>query len=193
MSRSNPPFDSHAYGVTVRRVTIDGALLYQGRVRELPDVEVYEESYAAAYELAVDAVQTLYAMHIEEGRPFPAPESEEEFSGRVTLRIPKGLHRRVARAADVQAVSLNQLLVTMIAEALIVYETKADWSFVVPSMAAFPLGSTVVPASTATLGGSYSFFSTVGAETVLPKKPVLKVVKTSDVIAPVLKRKASNV
>ncbi len=46
----------------------------------------------------------------------PQPyESETQFSGRVTLRLPKTLHRGLATKAEEEGMSLNQLMVSVLA------------------------------------------------------------------------------
>jgi len=104
--------DPHAYNISVRRGVFDGEALFEARVKELPDVAEYAETYQEAYELAVDTIGTAAAAFAEQGRPFPpAQVPADEFSGRVTLRIPRSLHRALATAADEEGVSLNAHLV----------------------------------------------------------------------------------
>ena len=63
--------------------------------------------------LAIDTIETAAAMFAETGRPFPLPvRPQDQYSGRVTLRLPKSLHRALANAAEEEGVSLNQHLVT---------------------------------------------------------------------------------
>ncbi|MBK1630906.1 toxin-antitoxin system HicB family antitoxin [Thiohalocapsa halophila] len=104
--------DPHAYNISVRRGVFDGEALFEARVKELPDVAEYAETYQEAYELAVDTIETAAAAFAEQGRPLPpAQVPADEFSGRVTLRIPRSLHRALAVAADDEGVSLNAHLV----------------------------------------------------------------------------------
>jgi hypothetical protein len=64
----------------------------------------------------VDAIESLKASAAEEGRPFPEPiEDEEEYSGRVTLRMSKSMHRAAAQRAINEDVSLNSYIVECIA------------------------------------------------------------------------------
>ena len=44
----------------------------------------------------------------------PAQEPADDFSGRVTLRIPRSLHRALAAAAEDEGVSLNGYLVNVL-------------------------------------------------------------------------------
>ena len=110
--RPNP----YAYNITVRECVFDGESLFEARVKELPDVREYAESAREAYDLAIDSIETAAGMFAEAGRLFPLPASpQDQFSGRVTLRLPKSLHRALASAAEDEGVSLNQHLVTALA------------------------------------------------------------------------------
>ena len=107
--------DPHTYNISVRRGVFDGEDLFEARVKELPDVTEYAETYQEAYELAVDTIETAAAAFAEQGRPFPPPqEGADDFSGRVTLRIPRSLHRALAAAADEEGASLNGYLVNVL-------------------------------------------------------------------------------
>lgn len=110
-------FDPDAYTITIRKENVDGELMYVGRVAELPNIDAFEDSFEEARKILLDAITTLKEIADEEGRPFPEPyRSESEgFSGRVTLRLPRTLHGKVARMADREDVSINQLLVTAVA------------------------------------------------------------------------------
>ncbi|MDZ7750958.1 MAG: toxin-antitoxin system HicB family antitoxin [Gammaproteobacteria bacterium] len=107
--------DAHTYNITVRRGDFDGETLFEARVRELPDLVEYGESYDEAYELAVDAVETTAEAWAEQGRTLPRPiEPADDYSGRVTLRIAKSFHRALVEAAEAEGVSLNQHLVNVL-------------------------------------------------------------------------------
>ena len=109
-------FNPYAYNITVRECAFDGESLFEARVKELPDVREYAESAREAYDLAIDTIETAAGMFAEAGRLFPLPASpQDQFSGRVTLRLPKSLHRALASAAEDEGVSLNQHLVTALA------------------------------------------------------------------------------
>lgn len=108
------------YTITVKRVSLDGEFVYRATVRELPHLAEYADSHEEAYALARDAIQTLYEAAKQEGREFPIPSQDElEFSGRVTLRMPKSLHRQLSDQADAEGVSFNHFLVTVLALAAV--------------------------------------------------------------------------
>jgi predicted HicB family RNase H-like nuclease len=104
--------DAERYAVTVRKVRIEDEELWRATVRELPDLAEFAETREEAMDLALDAIESLKASAAEEGRPFPEPlEDEEEYSGRVTLRMSKSLHRAAALRAMSEEVSLNSFIV----------------------------------------------------------------------------------
>jgi len=107
--------DPHAYNISIRRGNFEGEVLFEARVKELPDLAEYAETYEEAYDLAVDAIETAAAAYTEQGRPFPeAQVPADDFSGRVTLRLPRSLHRALAGTAEDEGVSLNQHLVNVL-------------------------------------------------------------------------------
>ena len=102
--------DPKRYSICVRLETEDGTDSYVGTVAELPDVLVCEDSYEEAYSAVLGVVADLQDIAKESGRPFPVPVSkrhEAEYSGRVTLRLGKSLHRDISLMADADGVSLN--------------------------------------------------------------------------------------
>jgi predicted HicB family RNase H-like nuclease len=108
--------DPGLYAITVRKVLVDGEEMWRATVRELPDLAEFAATRDEAVTLAHDAIQDLQAAAAEDGRVFPEPfEDEEEYSGRVTLRMSKSMHRAAALHAVDEGVSLNSYIVECIA------------------------------------------------------------------------------
>jgi predicted HicB family RNase H-like nuclease len=100
------------YGICIRLIRQGDDYVYEGRVNELPDLKVYCDSYSEAYEELLDAIGTTQELLAEQGREMPPAEPlEENFSGRVTLRMSKSLHRCAHERAQRDGVSLNQWIV----------------------------------------------------------------------------------
>lgn len=107
--------DPHAYGIEVRRRIIDDETVFEARVRELPDIAEYADTFDEAYALALDTIATTATLFAERGRTMPDPlVPVDEWSGRVTLRLPKSLHRALAEAAEREDCSLNQHIVNVL-------------------------------------------------------------------------------
>ncbi len=66
---------------------------------------------------AADEIKTLWIeTEYERGAAIPPPTYPEPYSGKFNLRLPKSLHRRLVELAELDAVSLNQLIVSMLSE-----------------------------------------------------------------------------
>jgi predicted HicB family RNase H-like nuclease len=108
--------DGERYAVTLRKVRVDDAEMWRATVRELPDLAEFAETREEALDLALDAIESLRASAAEEGRTFPEPlEDEDEYSGRVTFRMSKSMHRAAAMRAMTEGVSLNSFIVECVA------------------------------------------------------------------------------
>jgi predicted RNase H-like HicB family nuclease len=88
------------------------------RFPELPgciaDGSTPEEAFRAGEEAKSLWLETA----IDHGDDVPLPEPEPLYSGRLVLRLPKGLHTRAARAAQREGVSLNTYLVQAVTESV---------------------------------------------------------------------------
>ncbi len=107
--------DARAYNITVRYGEFEAEMLYEARVKELPDLVEYGETFDEVYQLALDAIETTAGVCAEKGLPMPpAMVPAADYSGRVTLRMAKSLHRALAEAAASEGVSLNQHVVNIL-------------------------------------------------------------------------------
>ena len=80
-------------------------------IPELPGCISQGETLEEAFNMIEDAKRCWIACALEEGEEVPEPEQleSENFSGKYVVRIPKSLHRDLARKAKEENVSLNQL------------------------------------------------------------------------------------
>ena len=93
--------DPYAYNITVRRAEVEGEVCFEARVKELPDLIEYADTAEEAYTLAVDGIETTAEIMESKGRAMPAATvPADDFSGRVTLRLPRSLHRALAEASE---------------------------------------------------------------------------------------------
>lgn len=73
------------------------------------------ETIAEAVEMGKDAKTSWILVRLEEGLPIPEPGgSDSGYSGRITLRTPKTLHKRLVQSAQREGVSLNQYLLYLV-------------------------------------------------------------------------------
>jgi predicted RNase H-like HicB family nuclease len=57
-------------------------------------------------------------VRFEEGLPIPEPLEDADYSGKILLRIPPALHAALARLAEQQGASLNQLINNLLSQAV---------------------------------------------------------------------------
>jgi predicted RNase H-like HicB family nuclease len=90
---------------------------YVGQVPELPNCISAGDTSAEALALLEEAMAGWLASAVAHGDPIPEPvEDADHYSGRVLVRMAPALHRRLAEQARVQGVSVNQWLVTLLAQ-----------------------------------------------------------------------------
>jgi predicted HicB family RNase H-like nuclease len=72
------------------------------------------EALADLESVAVDWINTATA----QGQQIPEPMDSSDYSGKLVLRMTKALHKRAALWAQREGVSLNQFIITCLAEAV---------------------------------------------------------------------------
>ncbi|MEH2196200.1 MAG: type II toxin-antitoxin system HicB family antitoxin [Nostoc sp.] len=87
---------------------------YVAQIRDLPGCltqgESLEETMANINEARELWIETAY----EAGDEIPLPSVDANYSGKLLLRMPKSLHRRLAEVAEQENVSLNQYIVFLL-------------------------------------------------------------------------------
>lgn len=88
-------------------------------IPELPGCISQGETREEALVMIEDAKIAWLTVALELGKDIPEPVQEEEtFSGKFVLRLPKSLHRDLAKKAKEENVSLNQLTTYLLSSAL---------------------------------------------------------------------------
>lgn len=86
---------------------------FVARVPALPSCAAHGDTAAEA----ASEVQTAAKLMLDVlGDAAPAPDQAASYSGNLRLRLPRYLHAALARRAALEGVSLNQILVTLLAE-----------------------------------------------------------------------------
>jgi len=63
-----------------------------------------------------DAMRGWLEVAIEDGEAIPEPLGSRSFSGKFVVRVPRTMHRDLAKRAEVEGVSLNQVVVAALAK-----------------------------------------------------------------------------
>jgi len=79
-------------------------------VLEVPGVISEGDTPTEAIDMARDALREMAIVRLEDGIEIPEPFDSRDYSGKLQLRIPPGLHRRAAMLAAQEGVSLNRWL-----------------------------------------------------------------------------------
>lgn len=99
--------DPEKYTFVIRKTEEDDDEPYVARVVEFPYLVAYGKTHKEAYEAAVDTIRSFTEEKLSLPNPLP---DINEFSGRISLRIPKSLHRKLSHYAEIEGTSINQFL-----------------------------------------------------------------------------------
>ena len=89
---------------------------YHAEIIEFPGCFADGETAGEAAENLENAASSWLEAAIAKGHTIPEPMRELDYSGKLVVRLPKSLHKRAALAANRDRVSLNQFIVSSIAE-----------------------------------------------------------------------------
>jgi len=129
------------YTVVLRR---DEEGDYVARVDELPGCSAHGKTQNEALENLQEAKELWIQDCIESGQPVPEPVVEQGLpSGKWVQRVPRSLHKKLSALAKREGVSLNQLVTSMLAQAVgtqwtdAAREAKSHWDLWVAYSEAF--------------------------------------------------------
>ncbi|HEY0048964.1 MAG TPA: type II toxin-antitoxin system HicB family antitoxin [Pyrinomonadaceae bacterium] len=83
---------------------------FVARVAEFPSLAAHGETLEETLKEIKDVVEFVLKDLNESNEPVPEPFGKRSFSGKLVLRMPEYMHRRLALEAMQQGISLNQLL-----------------------------------------------------------------------------------
>lgn len=90
---------------------------YTAMVNDLPGCVSVGETVEEAMAMIEDARRLWLEVAYEHGDDIPLPSTEREYGGKVLVRMPPSLHRRLLEGAEAEEVSLNQHIVSLLSEA----------------------------------------------------------------------------
>jgi predicted RNase H-like HicB family nuclease len=89
---------------------------YTAVILEFPGCIAQGDTPQEAYERLEDAAKDWIEAALDLRQEIPFPSQSLSFGGKVLLRLPKSLHRQSAIIAEKEGVSLNQFIVSALAE-----------------------------------------------------------------------------
>ncbi|MBQ3335846.1 MAG: type II toxin-antitoxin system HicB family antitoxin [Selenomonadaceae bacterium] len=102
------------YEITITHSSGGG---YVATIPDLPGCITQGETRLEALEMIEDAKRCWLAAALEDDDDIPEPDWDL-YNGRLNLRIPKSLHRKLAECAAREGVSLNQLAIYLMASGI---------------------------------------------------------------------------
>ncbi|HHY22592.1 MAG TPA: toxin-antitoxin system HicB family antitoxin [Bacilli bacterium] len=105
------------YGLKISLLSDEDGGGYLVEVPDLPGCVTDGDTLDEAIRKAGEATESWLEAARECGRKIPEKKyysSEDDYSGKLTLRMPKSLHRELAQAAAEEGVSINQLILSYI-------------------------------------------------------------------------------
>jgi predicted RNase H-like HicB family nuclease len=117
MSQSTKTPEEYLKGPYARVLIPDSETgTYTARIMEFPGCITEANSMEEALKRLEDTAESWIQACLDTGRSIPQPAAAQEFGGKVALRLPRGLHQQAVEVAEFERVSLNQFLVSAIAE-----------------------------------------------------------------------------
>ncbi len=92
--------------------------VYIVKFPELPGCMAHGETPQKALKNAIAVKDEWLEIAVESNWDIPEPEKPSQASGRLTFRPPKYLHERIMDSAKQEGVSINQFLISLIAEGI---------------------------------------------------------------------------
>ena len=100
---------------------------FSAEIMEFPGCVAFGDDASSALKALEEVAVDWLDAAVEQGQGVPPPFADTDFSGKLMLRMPKGLHRRAALCAQNEGVSLNAFIAASLAEAVGQRSVAAGW------------------------------------------------------------------
>lgn len=93
---------------------------YTAVIPDLPGCMTCADTLDELWDMIEEAKEGWLELSLEDGDyiPEPAPVEVEEYSGKFVVRLPTSLHHQLAKRAEQEKTSLNQLVVMLLADGM---------------------------------------------------------------------------
>lgn len=99
-----------------RRLVPDESGGFCASIQEFPGCLAEGETADEALQNLEAAAASWVEVALSLGQSIPEPTAFHGYSGKIALRIPRGLHKQAAELAEIEETSLNQFLINAIAQ-----------------------------------------------------------------------------
>lgn len=104
------------YSILLHEVEEEGEEYWIAEVPELPGCKSHGSTVEEAVKSVEEAKKDWILDSLKSGEEVPTPIEREKYSGKLLVRMSRSLHRSLVVMADAEKLSLNQLIVTMLAK-----------------------------------------------------------------------------
>jgi len=105
-----------SFSILLHEVEDEGEKYWIAEVTELPGCKSHGSTIEEAIKSVEEAKKDWILDSLEAGEEVPTPVERDRYSGKMLVRMSRSLHRSLALIAEVEKLSLNQLIVTMLAK-----------------------------------------------------------------------------
>jgi len=88
---------------------------YSAEILEFPGCYAVGQTAEEAYRNLEETAKSWIGACLDKGLQIPPPSANQEYGGKIALRLPRSLHRQAVRMAERDKTSLNQFIVTAVA------------------------------------------------------------------------------
>lgn len=104
------------YSILLHQVEDEGKKYWIAEVPELPGCKSHGSTVEEAVKSVEEAKKDWITDSLEEGESIPVPIEIDRYSGKILVRMSRSLHRALSLIAEAEKLSLNQLIVTILAK-----------------------------------------------------------------------------
>ncbi len=104
------------YSILLHQIEDDGERYWIAEIPELPGCKSHGSTIDVAVKSVEEAKKDWILDSLDEGDEIPTPIERDKFNGRALVRMSRSLHRALSLMAESEKLSLNQLIVTMLAK-----------------------------------------------------------------------------
>ena len=107
-------YTSLDYPVELSRWDEEGGGYWVAEIPDLPGCAADGETQGEALGALGEAKRLWIESRLENGHPVPEPANTQGYSGRLLVRMPKSLHRKLASQSKREGASLNMYVVSLL-------------------------------------------------------------------------------
>lgn len=104
------------YSILLHEIEDEGEKYWIAEIPELPGCKSHGSTVEQAVMSVEEAKKDWIIDSLEEGEEVPVPIERDRFSGKTLVRMSRSLHRALSLMAETEKLSLNQLIVTILAK-----------------------------------------------------------------------------